>query len=91
MCKRRKLCCKHTSFLTCNLPLIISTVIQFFAPAVSYPPPGVKAKLNVSNTVKLCHSYGCKVVAQVGSVKEAIEAMECGVDCIVAQGSEAGG
>ncbi|KAG7357280.1 dioxygenase [Nitzschia inconspicua] len=66
-------------------------VVQFFAPAVSYPPPGVKAKIIVSNTVKLCQSYGCKVVAQVGSVKEAIEALDCGVDCIVAQGSEAGG
>ena len=66
-------------------------VIQFFAPAVSYPPPGVKAKIQVSNTVKLCQSYGCKVVAQVGSVKEGIEALDSGVDCIVAQGSEAGG
>lgn len=74
-----------------NILSCVIIVIQLFAPAVSYPPPGVKAKLNVSNTVKLCQSYGCKVVAQVGTVKDAIEALDCGVDCIVAQGTEAGG
>jgi NAD(P)H-dependent flavin oxidoreductase YrpB (nitropropane dioxygenase family) len=73
------------------LSFFLYIVVQFFAPAVSYPPPGVKAKINVPNIVKLCQSYGCKVVAQVGSVKEGIEALDAGVDCLVVQGSEAGG
>ena len=70
---------------------ILPTVVQFFAPAVSFRPPGVEAKVKDSNAVKLCQSFGCKVVVQVGSVKEGVEAMDYGVDCIIAQGSEAGG
>lgn len=66
-------------------------VVQFFAPAISYPPPSIRDKIQSPNIVRLCQSYGCKVVAQVGSVKDGIEALDAGVDCLVAQGSEAGG
>lgn len=66
-------------------------VVQFFAPAIAYPPPSIKEKTQSPNIVKLCQSYGCKVVAQVGSVRDGIEALDAGVDCLVAQGSEAGG
>ncbi|KAI3847589.1 hypothetical protein MKX03_024374 [Papaver bracteatum] len=37
------------------------------------------------------HKHGVKVIHQVGSVKAAERAIAAGVDCIVAQGSEAGG
>ncbi|XP_026442237.1 nitronate monooxygenase-like [Papaver somniferum] len=37
------------------------------------------------------HKRGIKVIHQVGSVKAAERAIAAGVDCIVAQGSEAGG
>ncbi|KAI3983767.1 hypothetical protein MKX01_001171 [Papaver californicum] len=37
------------------------------------------------------HKHGVKVIHQVGSVKTAERAIAAGVDCIVAQGSEAGG
>ncbi|KAI3898965.1 hypothetical protein MKW92_011978 [Papaver armeniacum] len=37
------------------------------------------------------HKHGVKVIHQVGSVKAAERAIVAGVDCIVAQGSEAGG
>jgi nitronate monooxygenase len=66
-------------------------VVQFFAPAIAYPPPSIKERIQSSNIVKLCQSYGCMVVAQVGSVHDGIEALDAGVDCLVAQGSEAGG
>ncbi len=67
--------------------------VQVFAPALSEDLP---VKLAVSsnsfqNNVGLCQSYGCQVVAQVGSVEEGIEALDAGVDCLIAQGSEAGG
>lgn len=62
-------------------------VVQFFAPAISY----TKSPKRQTDVVKLSHSYGCKVIAQVGSVAEGIKAMEAGVDCLIAQGTEAGG
>ncbi|KAI3898964.1 hypothetical protein MKW92_011977 [Papaver armeniacum] len=37
------------------------------------------------------HKHGVKVIHQVGSVKAAERAIAAGVDCIIAQGSEAGG
>ncbi|XP_068661485.1 uncharacterized protein [Aristolochia californica] len=37
------------------------------------------------------HKQGIKVIHQVGSVKEAERAIAAGVDCIIAQGVEAGG
>lgn len=44
-----------------------------------------------SSWVQQLHATGAKVWMQVGSVPEAVEAAEAGVDGIVAQGSEAGG
>ena len=67
--------------------------IQIFAPAMSKDLPTNLATFSpsIQNNVELCQSYGCQVVAQVGSVKGALEAMEAGVDCLIAQGTEAGG
>jgi len=62
--------------------------IQIFAPAISTDLP---KDLSFNSNVELCQSYGCQVIAQVGTVKEAIEALEAGVDCLIAQGTEAGG
>lgn len=64
--------------------------VQIFAPAVSKDLPSDLAATFNTN-VAMCQSYGCQVVAQVGSVKGAIEALEAGVDCLIAQGTEAGG
>ena len=61
-------------------------VIQCFAPAISYH----KERKN-KNVVQIAHSYGCKIMAQVGTVEEGIQSLEAGVDAIIAQGSEAGG
>lgn len=66
-------------------------VVQFSFPAVSYRPDSLKDKISAPNIVKLCQSYGCKVMAQVGTVKEGRAALDAGVDCLIAQGSEAGG
>jgi nitronate monooxygenase len=62
-------------------------VVQFFAPAIVNSSSGEPRISNVS----LAQEYSAKVVAQVGSVREGIEALDAGVDCLVAQGSEAGG
>lgn len=61
-------------------------VVQFFAPSISFHPHDSR----ISN-VKLAQSYGSLVISQVGNVQEGLEAYEQGVDCIIAQGSEAGG
>ena len=68
-------------------------VIQIFAPAISdaLPSEFVSSSSSFHNNVGMCQSYGCQVVAQVGSVKDGIEAIEAGVDCLIAQGTEAGG
>ena len=44
----------------------------------------------ISNA-QLAQSKGALVFAQVGSIKEATEALACGVDGVIAQGREAGG
>jgi NAD(P)H-dependent flavin oxidoreductase YrpB (nitropropane dioxygenase family) len=41
--------------------------------------------------VKMLHAAGVKVWEQVGSVEAAKKAVDAGIDCVVAQGSEAGG
>lgn len=61
--------------------------IQLFAPAISYTTQGAK----ITSVVELAHSYGCKVVAQVGCENDGVKALEKGVDCLIAQGTEAGG
>ena len=53
--------------------------VQFFAPAV------------VGDNAKQAQSLGSLVLAQVGSLEDAKCALEAGVDCIIAQGREAGG
>lgn len=58
--------------------------IQFFAPAIITRPDG-------QSNVELAHKHGSKFIAQVGSVFQAKEAIEHGVDAIICQGSEAGG
>jgi len=66
--------------------------VQFFAPAVSKCSPTMSSSsIGFENNVEMCQSYGCKVVVQVGSIRDAIEALDVGVDCIIAQGTEAGG
>jgi nitronate monooxygenase len=59
-------------------------VVQFFAPAITVNAAG-------KSNVDMAHEYAAKVIAQVGSVKDGVEALEAGVDCLIAQGSEAGG
>ncbi|CAN0361964.1 unnamed protein product, partial [Discosporangium mesarthrocarpum] len=40
---------------------------------------------------QLCQSYNAEVIAQVGTVADAREAVQLGASCVVAQGREAGG
>ena len=66
--------------------------IQIFAPAISEEIPSeIATASSFNNNVGMCQSYGCQVVAQVGSIKDGMEALEAGVDCLIAQGAEAGG
>eukprot|EP00942_MAST-04A_sp_MAST-4A-sp1_P002944 g2944.t1 len=57
--------------------------VQFFAPA--HTPNGT------FQNFELARKYNCKIIAQVGCEKDAIDCLEAGVDCLVAQGTEAGG
>ncbi|GAQ90113.1 hypothetical protein KFL_006020020 [Klebsormidium nitens] len=41
--------------------------------------------------IERCHQHGVKVGQQVGTVADAVECKEAGVDIIIAQGEEAGG
>lgn len=67
--------------------------VQIFAPAISKDVPTDldTSTISIQNNVEMCQSYGCQVIAQVGSIRGAMEAMEAGVDCLIAQGNEAGG
>jgi nitronate monooxygenase len=56
-------------------------VVQFFAPAV----------VDGGSNIRASKAAGALVLAQVGSVAEAREAIGVGVDGIIAQGREAGG
>lgn len=62
------------------------TVVQFFAPAVTYHP----TNFQLSN-IALAQRYGAKVMAQVGNVEAARLALDAGADVIIVQGAEAGG
>jgi len=57
-------------------------VVQFTAPGVAEGAENIK--------IARRHGIGC-VMAQVGSIKEAEDAISAGVDVIIAQGTEAGG
>lgn len=60
-------------------------VVQFFAPAIRYDT-------NTKSNVAMAQEYGAKVMAQVGTIADAQEALKAGVDVIICQGSpEAGG
>ena len=65
--------------------------IQFFAPAVVTKEFSGDGGDTVTNNIDLAKSFGCKVITQVGTEADAREALEAGTDCIVAQGTEAGG
>jgi nitronate monooxygenase len=61
-------------------------VVQFFAPAVSRHPTTGKSNVEIAR-----ETGNVKVLLQVGSVKEGLEAIAAGADGIIAQGSEGGG
>jgi nitronate monooxygenase len=61
-------------------------VVQFFAPAVL----SQKDSTDITN-VSMAQKYSAKVLAQVGTVQDARQALEAGVDGLIVQGSEAGG
>jgi nitronate monooxygenase len=66
--------------------------VQVFAPTISTDLPSkLSAESSYHDNIGMCQSYGCRVIAQVGSVEDGIEALEAGVDCLIAQGTEAGG
>lgn len=58
--------------------------VQFFAPSIVHRP-------SRGTNVTLAKKYGTKFIAQVGSIREAKEAMQHDIDAIICQGSEAGG
>ena len=66
-------------------------VVQFFAPAIHFTKETTSSSSSTTSNVQMAQSYGSLVMAQVGTVKDGIDAMNAGVDCIIAQGSEAGG
>lgn len=59
----------------------VPAVVQFFAPAV----------VDGGTNIRAAKAAGALVLAQVGSVAEARQAIELGVDGVIAQGREAGG
>ena len=75
------------------------SVVQFFAPVFARAPldfyntmTDSEADFYKRDNVTLCHKYDAQVVAQVGTVQDALEAVvEYGVDALMVQGSEAGG
>ena len=60
------------------------SAVQFFAPAVATRHDG-------KSNVQVAHEHDCLVLAQVGSIAEGKQALQAGVDGIIAQGGEAGG
>jgi NAD(P)H-dependent flavin oxidoreductase YrpB (nitropropane dioxygenase family) len=77
----------HVNLITCLAqPEQVDVCIEERAPIVSFHwghPPG--------SFVEQLHDAGIKVWEQVGSVAAAEQAVELGVDLIIAQGTEAGG
>lgn len=75
------------------------SMVQFFAPAISHRTltklqsqrnADVQRESNIQ-LVHRCTNHKTKVFVQVGTVAEAIDAVENNVDGIIVQGSEAGG
>jgi len=79
-------------------PFIASLLVPFMAPdvldaALAESISGVWffwGEPSVADVDK-CHRVGAKVIWQCGSVDEAVRAKDSGVDCVIAQGFEAGG
>jgi len=63
--------------------------VQFFAPAVVTRDSSNEG--GATNNIDLAKRYGCKAITQVGTEADAREALEAGTDCLLAQGTEAGG
>ena len=67
-------------------------VVQFFAPAVTHHPLQQEQQQQQQQTnVSLAQEYGAIVMAQVGNVEHAQQALDAGVDALIVQGAEAGG
>lgn len=64
------------------LEVMIAERIPVFSSGLGVPEPGL---------VERFHRAGTKVITMVGTVDDAVAAVDAGVDVIVAQGSEAGG
>ena len=61
--------------------------VQFFAPAIVTMQTPTCQKTNI----QIAQEHGAKVLVQVGSIADAKEALNSGVDAIIAQGTESGG
>jgi nitronate monooxygenase len=66
-------------------------VVQFFAPAVLSQKDSTDSTVTTTTNVSMAQKYSAKVLAQVGTVQDARQALEAGVDGLIVQGSEAGG
>jgi nitronate monooxygenase len=64
------------------IDVILDERVPVFSAAIGLPD---------ARMVERCHSRGVKVMAMVASVQDARDAVAAGVDCIVAQGADAGG
>jgi nitronate monooxygenase len=58
--------------------------IQFFAPSII-------TRQNGLSNIEIAHKHGSKLIAQVGSIKQAREAIHHKADALICQGGEAGG
>jgi nitronate monooxygenase len=67
------------------------SIIQFFAPAICYHINADGERESNVQLVQRVSNHQTKVFVQVGTVSEAMEAMDNGVDGLIVQGSEAGG
>lgn len=78
-------------------PFAVNHVVPFldeatFAATLAARPAVVSFSLgHPAELVVRAHAAGAKVIHQVHTVQQAREALECGVDAIIAQGSEGGG
>ena len=65
---------------------------EAFDATLEAKPPVISFALgDAGDTVKRCHDAGIRVIQQVHTVKQALEAAKHSPDVIIAQGSEAGG
>ena len=76
--------------------LIFDIEEDSFAAALASGPPVMafawpRADQDVRPYVERAHEAGCQVVFMVGGVPEAVRAVKCGTDVVIAQGTEAGG